>query len=91
MSEGKMETHEVIKYPLSTEKSIRLMEAENKLVFIVEMKAKKDDIKKAIEEVFKVKVEKINTLVTRKGKKKAYVKLSAETPALDVATDLGLM
>ena len=80
----------IIKYPLSTEKSIRLLEAENKLIFIVDRKAKKDDIKKAVETTFKVKVVKVNTLITARGKK-AYVKLSMETPAIDVATQLGLM
>ena len=86
-----MEIDQVIKYPLSTEKSIRLMEAENKLIFVVDLKAKIEEIKKAIEMTFKVKVIKVTTLVSPKGEKRAYVKLSSETPALDVATDLGLM
>jgi|TARA_B100001971_G_C17923159_1_gene398844 ribosomal protein uL23 len=81
---------DVIKYPLSTEKSIRLMESENKLMFIVNMKSKKSEIKKAIEDMFKVKVVKVNTYVT-KGKKKACVKFSEATPAIDIATNLGLM
>lgn len=82
---------EIIKHPLSTEKSIRLMEAENKLVFVVDRNAKKQDIKKAVEELFKVKVDNVKTLITNKGKKRAYVKFSAETPAIDIATNLGLM
>ena len=86
-----MEIEKIIKYPLSTEKSIRLMESENKLIFVVDLKAKKPEIKQAIEKTFKVKVEKVTTLITPDGHKRAYVKLSAETPALDVATDLGLM
>lgn len=87
----KMDPHKVIKHPLSTEKSIRLVEAENKLIFVVDNKATKQDIKKAIETVFKVKVMKVNTFNTNKGEKRAYVKLSPETPALDIATELGLM
>ncbi|MBI4738234.1 50S ribosomal protein L23 [Candidatus Woesearchaeota archaeon] len=86
-----MDASTVIKYPLSTEKSIRLMEAENKLVFIVDNKATKSDVKKAIEELFKVKVAKVNTFITPQCQKKAYVKLAPESPALDVATELGLM
>jgi len=74
-----------------TEKSVRLMESENKLIFIVERKAKKEEIKKAIEEAFKVHVTKVNTLITSKGLKKAYIKLARDTPALDVATQLGLI
>ena len=81
----------IIKYPLSTEKSIRLMESENKLAFIVDEKASKKDIKEALEKRFKVKVLKINTLHDTKGRKKAYVKFDPETPAIDIATRLGLM
>lgn len=86
-----METADVIKYPLSTEKSIRLMEAENKLLFVVDRKATKQEIKKAMEEQFKAKVDSVRTLISAKGKKRAYVKFSAETPAIDIATNLGLM
>jgi large subunit ribosomal protein L23 len=86
-----METDKVIKYPLSTEKSIRLMESENKLIFVVDKKATKSDVKKAVENVFKVKVVKVSTFVSPKGLKKAYVRFSAETPAIDIATQLGLI
>lgn len=85
-----MEPYKVIKYPLSTEKSVRLMESENKLIFIVSRNAKKRDVKKAIEEMFKVKVVKVNLTIIG-NEKKAYVKLSSETPAIDIATQLGLM
>ncbi|MFH1511154.1 MAG: 50S ribosomal protein L23 [Candidatus Woesearchaeota archaeon] len=81
----------IIKYPLSTEKSLRLMESENKLIFVVDNKATKADIKKSIEENFKAKVVKVTTHNSIDGKKKAYVKFSNETPAIDVATNLGLM
>ena len=83
--------YNVIKYPLSTEKSIRLMESNNTLIFVVEKKSKKDIIKKAIEKIFNAKVAKVNILISPDGKKRAYVKFSAETPAIDIATQLGLM
>ena len=83
--------YEIIKNPLSTEKAIRLMESENKLLFAVDKKATKKDVKEAIEKMFKVKVDKVNTLTGPDGRKKAYVKFSAETPAIDIATQLGLM
>lgn len=67
------------------------MESENKLVFVVNKKASRQEIKKAIEETFNMKVEEVNTLNDSKGRKKAYVKFSAETPAIDLATKLGLM
>jgi len=86
-----MEPYKIIKNPISTEKAVRLMESENKLVFIVDKKSKKNDIKEAVEKLFNVKVESVNTLHEISGRKKAYVKLSQETPAIDVATELGLM
>lgn len=85
-----MEPHAVIKYPVSTEKSIRLMESENKLLFVVDNKATKADIKKAFESIFKVKVAKVNTVNTMKGEKRAYIRIEG-TPAIEIATQLGLM
>ncbi len=81
----------VLKHPLTTEKNVKLMQTENKLVFIVDRRAGKPEIKKAAEELFKIKILKINTTILPSGEKKAYLKLSAETPALDVATQLGLL
>lgn len=67
------------------------MEAENKLVFVVNRKARKSEIKKALEELYKVKIQNINTLITPGGEKRAYVKFDEESPAIDLATKLGLM
>lgn len=86
-----MDKYNIIKYPLSTEKSIRLMEAENKLIFVVNGRATKKEIKKAIEEMFKVQVDSVNTFVNAGGEKRAYVKFSAKNPAIDIATQMGLM
>ena len=85
------DSYQIIKHPVSTEKAVRLMESENKLTFIVDRKSKKPEIKNALQELFKIKVVKINTLILPSGKKKAYVKLSPETPAIDIATQLGLI
>lgn len=81
---------QIMKHPSSTEKSIRMMEAENKLIFIVDKKATKEQIKKAIEELYEAKVDSVKTTIT-KGQKKAYVKFSDETPAIDIATKLGMI
>jgi len=80
----------ILKYPVSTEKGLKLMQEENKIIFIVERKARKKDIKEAIEKMFSVKVEKVNTLIGREGKK-AFIKLHKDSNAMDVATKLGLM
>ena len=86
-----MDPYTIVKYPLSTEKSIRLMESENKLIFVVNKKASKKEIRKAIEEMFKVEVDEVNTFVDVEGEKRAYVKFSAKNPAIDIATQMGLM
>jgi large subunit ribosomal protein L23 len=86
-----MDTYNIIKYPLSTEKSIRLMESENKLIFVVNKKATKKEIKKAIEQMFKVEVTDVNTFVSPEGEKRAYVRFSQKNPAIDIATRMGLM
>ena len=86
-----MELLKIIKYPLSTEKAIRLMESENKLVFVVDEKAKKEEIAKAISDEYGAKVDNVKTVVDQKGRKKAYVKFAADVPAIDIATKLGLM
>jgi len=86
-----MNTEEVIQYPLATEKSIKLMESENKLIFVVNKKATKPDVKKALETEFNVKVKNVKTAIDTKGRKKAYVQFTEESPALEIATKLGLM
>jgi ribosomal protein uL23 len=86
-----MDKYKIIKYPLATEKAIRLMEAENKLIFVIDKSATKKEVKKAVEELFKVKVIKVNTLNDITGGKRAYVKFAFDTPAIDIATKLGLM
>jgi ribosomal protein uL23 len=77
--------------PLSTEKAMRLMESDNKLVFLVEKKDTKESIKEELENLFNVEVVKVNTLIGPDGKKKAYVTFSEKTPAIDLATKLELM
>jgi large subunit ribosomal protein L23 len=67
------------------------MESENKLIFIVAIEATKTQIKTAIEQEFKVKVKNVSTQIDARGRKKAYIKFAEETPAIDVATKLGLM
>ena len=85
-----MDPYKVIIRPLVTEKAVSLIEKENKLTFIVDRRATKQDIKRAVEETFNVKVEKVNTLITPRGEKKAYVKLKPEYNASEVAARLGL-
>ena len=89
--EESFDPYQIIKYPLSTEKSIRQVEFDNKLVFAVHPRATKEDVKKAVEKMFNVKVAKVNIQNSFTGVKKAYVKLGHESMAADVSADLGLI
>jgi len=76
--------------PIVTEKAVMLIEKDNVLTFRAEKYATKDEVKKEIESIFGVKVEKVRTLI--KGNKKyLYIKLKKEFPAIDVATKLGVI
>ena len=81
----------VVVYPMMSEDTVKLIEAENKITFIVNDKANKHDVKRAVEELYEVKVSRVYTLTTPEGKKKAYVKLSPESKASDLAVKLGLL
>ncbi len=81
----------VIKRVVLTEKAIMLAQKENKLTLIVDRNATKPLIKAAVEKAFNVKVVKVNTLITPKGEKKAYVKLAPEYKAFELLTNLGLL
>ena len=76
--------------PIATEKAVMKIEAENILTFQVDKRMSKEKIKKEIEEMFKVKVDKVRTLI-RGNKKYVYAKLNKKDLAIDVATKLGMM
>ncbi len=86
-----MDPYKIIIRPVITEKAIDKIEKQNTLTFIVDIKATKPMIKRAIEQIFNVKVEKVNTLITPRGEKKAYVKLAKEYNAADIASRLGIL
>jgi large subunit ribosomal protein L23 len=65
--------------PLFTEKGSNLKETQNKILIEVARDANKVDIKRAIEEIFKVKVEKVST-ISRKGKWKRFGRSVGKRP-----------
>ncbi len=81
----------VLNYVHMTEKSMMVVEKENKIVFIVDRKATKKEIKDEIERRFNVKVDSVKTLIDQNGRKKAFVRLNKNYHAADIATHLGMI
>ena len=89
--ESTWDAYSIIRQPLSSESAIKTIEDHNTLVFVVDKKATKPQIRKACIDLYKIKVSKVNTLITPKGNKKAYVVLSKEHDALEIANKIGIM
>lgn len=85
-----MDPYSIIKRPLLTEKTMNAIDQKNELTFVVLRTARKSQIKNAFEDLYAVKVEKVNTQVTSKGDKLAYIKLAAEHSAEDIAVKMGV-
>lgn len=85
-----MDPYAVIVKPHVTEKSMNLIDQNNELAFVVMRKSTKKDVRRAFEELFAVKVERVNTQVTPGGQKIAYIKLAKEHSAEDIAVKLGV-
>jgi large subunit ribosomal protein L23Ae len=86
-----MDKFRVIKYPLTTESAMKKIEENNTLVFIVDVRAGKVQIKEAIKKMYDIDTQKINTLIRPDGQKKAYVRLTQDYDALDVANKIGII
>ena len=87
----KLSSIDVVKYPLLSEDAVTLLESENKITFIVNLSSDKHDIKRAIQELYEVKVQNVRTLITPEGEKKAFVKLTPDFKASDLAVRLGIL
>eukprot|EP00794_Sanderia_malayensis_P013860 gene13860-15308_t len=70
---------------------MKKIEDNNTLVFIVDIRANKAQVKLAVKKLYSIDVAKINTLVRPDGQKKAYVRLAPDYDALDVANKIGII
>jgi large subunit ribosomal protein L23 len=84
-----LDPHKIILHPFVTEKTMNLMERENKLEFIVKRSASKPQIKAAFEQLFNVKVKKVNTMILKTGKH-AIILLAEGYNAEDVGMRIGI-
>lgn len=70
--------HDIIKHPLTTESAMKKIEENNTLVFIVDVKSNKKEIKQAVKQLYDITAAKVNTLIRPDGAKKAYVRLTSD-------------
>mmetsp|Transcript_13294 Transcript_13294/g.23392 ORF Transcript_13294/g.23392 Transcript_13294/m.23392 type:complete len:149 (+) Transcript_13294:120-566(+) len=87
----KLDSYSVLKAPLTTESAMKKIEDNNTLVFLVDLKANKKMIKDAVFRLYDIQCKKVNTLIRPDGQKKAYVRLTADYDALDVANKIGII
>ena len=78
-------------YPLSTEKALNMIDRMNTICYVCDFRSTKSAIKKEFEETFAVKVATINTEITMKNTKRAYIRIKPEFKASDVARKLKLV
>uniref|UniRef100_E1BII3 Large ribosomal subunit protein uL23 n=1 Tax=Bos taurus TaxID=9913 RepID=E1BII3_BOVIN len=88
---NKLDHYAIIKFPLTTESAMKKIEDNNTLVFTVDVKANKHQIKQAVKKLYDIDVAKVNTLIRPDGEKKAYVRLAPDYDALDVANKTGII
>eukprot|EP00828_Plagiopyla_frontata_P019261 TRINITY_DN2463_c0_g1_i2.p1 TRINITY_DN2463_c0_g1~~TRINITY_DN2463_c0_g1_i2.p1 ORF type:complete len:197 (-),score=38.24 TRINITY_DN2463_c0_g1_i2:186-776(-) len=77
--------------PSATEKAMKKMEEENTMVFLVNIRSNKNQIKEAFKQMFQMKVRSIHTLIRPDGKKKAYIRLNPENDSLALANKIGII
>lgn len=87
----KLDSFRIVRYPLTTEAAMKKIEDNNTLVFIVDVKANKYQIRDSIRRLYDVRAAKINTLIRPDGLKKAFVRLTTDYDALDVANKIGIL
>ncbi len=81
----------VLKHVLPSEKATLMIDSENKLPFIVDLRANRTEIKREVELVFETPVKSVRTLISSKGKKKAIIEFEEEGKAKEVGTSLGIL
>merc|ERR1712046_263841 len=88
---NKLDQYQILKFPLTTESAMKKIEDNNTLVFIVDTLANKRQIKQAVTDLHDIQCQKVNTLIRPDGQKKAYVRLTTDYDALDVANRIGII
>ncbi len=92
-----MKPHDILLHPYVTEKTLNMLQGTpaqelkdgNRLEFLVHRDATKPDIKKAFEELFQAKVDRVNTFIRNDGKH-AIIKLKTGYNAEEIGMRIGV-
>ncbi|MDI6811438.1 MAG: 50S ribosomal protein L23 [archaeon] len=82
---------EKLKHIVPSEKATKVIDSENKIQLIVDIRATKSEIKREVERVFETSVKSVRTMITFKGEKKAIIELEEEGKAKEIGTSLGIL
>ncbi|WP_295594426.1 50S ribosomal protein L23 [uncultured Methanobrevibacter sp.] len=85
-----MDSYSIIIKPHVTEKTMNLIDENNEIAFVVRRSANKMQIKRAFVDLYEEEVERVNTHITPKGEKVAYIKLVEEEMAEELAVRIGV-
>jgi len=82
---------DVLRFVVMTEKAIQMIETQNKLVFVVDRRKDRTEIRDAVESAFQTKVDEVNTVIDQEGKKRAFIKFKEAGQAGEIAIRLGII
>ena len=89
--ENTFDRFSILLSPCTSERFYKKMEKDNTIIFYVNQKANKQQIKFAFKEAFGVKPQRVNTMNTVLGRKKAFIKLPKSNEASEIANKIGLL
>jgi large subunit ribosomal protein L23Ae len=90
-STNKLDHFAIIKNPMNTESAMKKVEDDNTLVFLVDVRANKYQIRDAVKKMYGIDCVKINTLIRPDGLKKAFVRLPSDNDATEIASKIGFI
>ena len=89
--ENTFDRYSILLAPCTSERFYKKMEKDNTIIFYVSQKANKQQIKAAFKEAFGVQPQRVNTMNTVLGRKKAFIKLPKSNEASEIANKIGLL
>lgn len=86
---GDFDPYKIIISPIASETTMKKVDESNMLVFMVDIRANKNQIRTAFKKLYNAEVQDVNTLIRPNNTKKAFIKLTPDSDALDIANEIG--